>query len=223
MSDPIPPEWAYEIGQNIINADTDQYFAGLTQATEDVMKYRDFETNMLNLKSFESVLGMDIVESSYDFHKPLPPEGIESTLAYCKNDVLATERAYDFLYDKGAVTAVETLRQFVADKLGVISDSLVKSSTNSLMIKLFKDPHYDRQAFFDYMERCDFSYAMSDPNFKAWYDKIIGWADDRMKLEEPELEFTRNNVEYRFAKGGCHGHNRKLIWKNVTDKDVALM
>lgn len=219
---PINPLWVYQIAQELIQNETDRFFGGLRQPTEDVMKYRDFETQ-LNLKSFENLLMMPIIESSFPFDQPLPKAGIPKTKRYCKNDVKATRRSYEFLKNKGAVNAVETLRNFVAEKLQVEPESLIKSGTNSLMIKLFKNPTYNRQDFFDYIENCGFDYAFSDPNFVEWYNKIINWADDKLKLEKPELEFVRNGVEYKFALGGGHGHNEKVQFKNVKGGDFESL
>lgn len=222
MNEPMPPMWAYTFAEELNNNEGDKYFSGLKQPTEDVIKYRDFETQ-LNLKSFESVLGMDIVESSYDFHEPLDEEGIKSVLAYCKHDVVAARRSFNLLEERGSVSAVVNLRNWVADRLDMPPETLLKSSANSMLIKLFKNPSYNRQTFFDYIERCDFAYAFADEKFVEWYEKIIHWADDPLKLDTPELEFVRNGVEYKFALGGGHGHNEELIFSDCEHDDFESL
>lgn len=223
---PIPPMWAYEFSQEIIMNQDNKYFSGLDVVTEDVMRYRGFDT-MLNLKSFESVLGMEVVESAYDFHEPLSEDGKLSTLNYCKHDVVATRKAFEMLQDKGNVSAIENLRIFVGEKLGVKPETLVKSSPNSMLIKLLKNPSYDRKNFFNYIDSCEFDYAFSDPDFKEWYDKISTWVDTpletQMEIGEPVLEFERNNVEYRFAKGGGHGHNFEKIFADCEHDDFSSL
>lgn len=223
LDEPLPARWAYDFGQEIINADVNVYFQGLDMVTEDVMKYRDFETNALNLKAFGNMLGLPIVESQFDFHQDVNELGKKLTVEYCINDVITTQKAYEFLEKRGSVSAVETLRQYVADKLGENSERYVKKSTNSLLINLIKNPSYDRSKFFEYMEKCDFSYAMADPNFKDWYEHIVNWVDDPLKLNEPVLEFVSHNMLFKFGKGGGHGHSLQLMFENLFDIDVASL
>lgn len=223
LNEPIPPQWAYDIGQQIIDKEANMFMERLAMPTEDVMKYRDFETNTLNLKSFANMLNLPIIESCYPFGEPLSEVGKKSILEYCKSDVFVTRSTMEYLDKKGSVEDVKYLRNFVAQKLEMNPDDLVKSGTNSLMIRLFKEPSYDRDNFFKYIESCNFDRAFGDPAFKAWYDKIITWVDDDLKLEEPILEFIRNNVLYKFALGGGHGHNLQLIWENLFDSDFASL
>lgn len=220
---PIPTQWVKEFSDRLIAKEIDEFCSGLDQPTEDVMRYRDFETNSLNLKSFESMLGMTIIETPRDFNEPVPESEWNSVIAYCSNDVLATENAYHYLKDKGSVGAVESLRAFVADSTSTDLDRLTKLSTNSLMIRLLGESDYDRSNLFRYLEQCDFSYALGDPNFKAWFDKIMNWVDDPLKLEEPILEFERNDVLFKFALGGGHGANKRTIFHKCVDVDFASL
>lgn len=220
---PIPPDWVKDFSDRLIAKEIDEYCSGLDQPTEDVMRYRDFETNSLNLKSFESMLGMQIVETPRDFALPVPEDQWVQVIDYCKNDVVATQNAYQYLKDKGAVGAVESLRAFVAASTNDSIERLTKLSTNSLMIRLLGEAKYDRSKLFEYLKRCNFDHALADPAFKRWFDKIVNWVDDPFKLDKPVLEFERNGVDYKFGLGGGHGANQKTIFHDCIDVDFASL
>lgn len=220
----INPLWVYEIAQELIEGETDRFFGGLQQTTEDVMKYRGGRTNDLNLKGFENILLMPIVETPYDFNKPLVTRYKKKKVNYyCRNDVVATRKSFEYEDKNGSVDAVQTLRKFIAQKLDIPEERLVKSGTNSMMIKLLQNPTYDRSNFFKYIDKCNFEYAFSDPDFMKWYKKIIHYADDKLKLDDPILEFERNGFNWKFAKGGGHGHSLMTMFQKVFGRDFASL
>lgn len=219
MNIPIPPYYAYYFGQKVINKTDDKYMAGLTQPTEDIRKYMILSSHNISLKAYENALGMNIMETEHDFHSYLDDEGKKDTIDYCKNDVIASKKVFKFLQDFGSVDSIINLRKFVAGKIGVEPEALMKNSTNTMTIKLLERQDYDRNVFFELIKLWDLKYAFSDTAFVKWFNKIILYADDELKLEEPILNFTRNNVEWVFAKGGCHGYNTKGVFKDVVIKD----
>lgn len=225
----LNPKHAYDMAQEIISSGADVFFEGLRTPTEDLMKYRDFETNALNLKSFENVLMMDILETPVPFDKILTDEEKELVLQYCKNDVIATKRAYEFQVERGSVESVTMLRNWVARELQIEPTQLVKSSVNSMMIKLLDDVEYDRNYFFRYIDSCNFDYIRQDTEFMTWLKEITNWVDNKEKTEylassAPKLEIVRHGVTYTFASGGVHGLNEdEKVCSNVKHSDFASL
>ena len=96
--------------------------------------------NKKSLKKLEIEMGIHHQELGLPWDQPVPEDKWEEVAAYCDNDVIATEAAFNYL------SADWTARQILAELAGMS----VNTSTNTLTAKIIFGDNRKPQAFFKY-------------------------------------------------------------------------
>lgn len=86
----------------------------------------DFSSKKQGLKKFEIELGINHVEMSIPWDQPAPVSMWDDIIAYCSNDVKATEAVFNYRHEDWMA------RQILAD----LADGKVNDTTNSLTLKI---------------------------------------------------------------------------------------
>lgn len=123
-----PVERLYLLSNNIINGDN-RSGERFTFADAYGLSYTDiydFSSKKQSLKKWEIELGIHHKEMNIPWDQPVPDDMIEEVVAYCKNDVLATEAVFNYLQSDW------TARKILADIAGMT----VNDTTNSLTARI---------------------------------------------------------------------------------------
>ena len=156
----------------------------------DVVDVRDDMQLGLSLKAIEGHLGLPIEESSvpFDIDRPLTPEELEETFAYCQYDVDMVEHL------------IELRKDYLKAKLSIgrmkgIEDSRSLASTNAKLTAAFlgakKVPRYDEREY-QYPE--NLRRGLIPDEVTAFYDQM---RDEQISSEEL---FARK-IEVELAPG----------------------
>lgn len=128
----------YDISKRIISGDKDAFFReAYNLSYTDIY---DFMATKMSLKKLEILMRINHVELGMDWNKPVPEEDWERVASYCKNDVNATEAAFDYLKDDWEARKI----------LAKLAGGNVNQSTNSLSTKFIFGNNYNPQAEFNY-------------------------------------------------------------------------
>ena len=134
----------YQLSQQIVSANkrSDVFFGEAYNVSyTDVYDFASAQ-NKKSLKKFEIELGIHHQELGLPWDKPVPEELWQQVAEYCDNDVIATEKVFDYL------SADWTARQILADLAGMS----VNDTTNSLTTRIIFDRVRKPQAEFNYRD-----------------------------------------------------------------------
>lgn len=131
-------EQLYRLSQRIIEGDRNAFFKEANNLSyTDIF---DFSSEKKSLKKFEIALGIHHQELPYRWDEPVPEEKWAEVVAYCQNDVLATEAV--FLSRQPDFTA----REILADIAGMT----VNDTTNNLTTRIIFGKDKNPQQYFNY-------------------------------------------------------------------------
>ena len=181
--------------------------------------------NKKSLKKLEVEMGIHHQELGMDWNTPVPEEQWDEVAAYCDNDVIATEAAWNYLKSDW------TARQILADIAGMT----VNSTTNSLTTRIIFGSNRSPQNEFNYRD-------MSKPIFDIdlnWDKDMINFLKDACpemmakphRIEEsrlpyfPDYTFDHGKSMYRGEEVGEGGYvySEPGMYTNVALLDVASM
>lgn len=118
-------EALYKLSQSIVNNDRDVMFSeAYNLSYADIY---DFSSKKQSLKKFEIDLGIDHVEMDIPWDKPVPDDKIDQVVAYCVNDVKATEAVFE------ARKADYMAREILADLSGLSVNDTTQKHTAKII------------------------------------------------------------------------------------------
>lgn len=168
-----------------------------------------------SLKHIEAHMGWNIEETQVDFSldRPLTQAEIDSTVFYCKWDVMATAKLL-------------TIRKDYLDaKMNVgrmkgIPDAKSLYATNARLTATFLDavpvPRYDEREY-QYPDNIDF--ALIPAEVKAFFDKIHDLSIPSATYFSMELRVLVDEAEAKLGFGGIH-HARKNYFERAKGKRI---
>lgn len=131
----------YRLSQRIINNQTGFFSEAYNLSYTDVYDFAS-AANKCSLKKAEIEMGIHHQEMEFDWNQPVPEDKWELVGDYCENDVLATEKRFDWL------KADWTARQILADIAGMT----VNDTTNTLTTKIIFGTNREPQSQFNYRD-----------------------------------------------------------------------
>lgn len=156
----------------------------------------DCSVGFRSLKELEAFMGHDIKETSvpFDIDRRLTKEEIESTLYYCKHDVMETFEVF-----------VETKSEYESH-LGLISGfdlpitniSKTKAQISAIILGANKRKHDDEFEI-------TLPHTLQMGKYQWIADWYLDWAKNKRNYDEMELEAIINGVKHKFGIGGLHG------------------
>ena len=135
-------EMIYELSKKIINGEKGCFFSQAYNISyTDIYDFAS-AGNKKSLKKLEIEMGIHHQELGFDWNEPVPEEKWIMVSQYCDNDVIATEKAFDYL--KNDFVA----REILADLAGMS----VNDTTNTLTTKIIFGNNKNPQGEFCYRD-----------------------------------------------------------------------
>lgn len=133
----------YRMSKNIVNSKISKYFIGeaYNLSYTDIYDFASAQ-NKKSLKKLEIEMGIHHQECPYPWDEPVDESHWQEVADYCRNDVLATEAAFDYLHDDYLA------RVILAD----ISGGIPNNTTNQLSTKLIFGDNKNPQSEFNYRD-----------------------------------------------------------------------
>lgn len=154
-------EQLYNLSQKIINTDDKNPMSreAINISYTDVYDFASAQ-NKMSLKKYEILLGIPHKEVGIPWDKPVPEDLWEMVASYCDNDVLATEKVFEYLADDWLA------RQILADLAGMT----VNDTTNNLTMRFIFGTNRKPQNHFNYRDMGDMTYAVNFVNEYTVFD-----------------------------------------------------
>lgn len=135
----------FELSQKIISGDKNSFFReAYNLSYTDIYDFAS-AGNKKSLKKLEIEMGIHHQELGLPWDQPVPEDQWLKVAEYCNNDVIATEKAFDYL------SADWTARQILADVAGLS----VNDTTNTLTTKIIFGNNRTPQDMFNYRDMGD--------------------------------------------------------------------
>ena len=133
-------EACYNLSRRIIGNDSTASVAGSKQASyTDIFDFAA-APNKMSLKKYEIKLGLPHMEMNIPWDKPVPDDMLDKVIEYCKNDVYATEKVFEYL------SPDYKARLMLANMAGMTPND----STNSLTARFIFGDNRNPQVDFNY-------------------------------------------------------------------------
>ena len=133
-------EEVYNLSQRIIKGEKNCFFSQAYNISyTDIYDFAS-AANKMSLKKLEIKMKIHHQELGYDWNEPVPEEKWVYVSEYCDNDVIATEKAFDFLQDDF------TAREILAE----LANMSVNDTTNTLTTKIIFGNNRNPQSEFCY-------------------------------------------------------------------------
>lgn len=127
-------EQCYKLSKRIISQDKEAFFQeAYNLSYTDIYDFAS-AGNKKSLKKLEIEMGIHHQELGLDWDKPVPEELWPKVSAYCDNDVIATEKAFDYL------EADWTARQILSDLAGMSVNDTTNTLTTRIIFKNNRKP-----------------------------------------------------------------------------------
>jgi hypothetical protein len=212
-------EELFKLSQRIINGSKNAFFSEAYNVSyTDVY---DFAATKQSLKKWEIDLGIHHQELGLPWDQPVPEELWIKVAEYCDNDVIATEKVFDYL------EADFTARKILADVAGMT----VNDTTNSLTTKIIFGNNRKPQGQFNYRDMgempedaCRFKFAEGDVFFNNFGDEYTVFNEDGKPIF-PGYKYEGGKSIYRGEEVGEGGYvyAEPGMYTNVALLDVASM
>ena len=135
-------EQIYNLSQRIISGDRNAFFGpAYNLSYTDIYDFAS-AGNKKSLKKLEIEMGIHHQELGLPWDQPVPEELWQKVAEYCDNDVIATDKAWDYL------DADWSARLILAD----LADLSVNATTNALTTKIIFDGDKEPQSQFNYRD-----------------------------------------------------------------------
>jgi hypothetical protein len=156
-------EGLYELSQKIISNNPNALFgAAYDLSYTDVY---DYASEKMTLKKWEIKLGIKHQEMDIPWDKPVPEDRIDDVMAYCANDVMATEAVHNAR--KGDYTA----RLILAELSGLTPNHTTNSHSGAIIFGKNKRP----QGAFNYTDLSkEFVGYVFDRGVSTYREEIVG-------------------------------------------------
>lgn len=199
----------YKLSKKIISGEKDCYFGeAYNLSYTDIY---DFSSVKQSLKKFEIEMGIHHDELGLDWDKPVPEDLWERVAEYCGNDVIATEKTFEYRY------ADFMAREILADVAGMT----VNSTTNSLTTRIIFGRDKNPQKEFNYRFMGDLS---KDDTFLDDCDEFCRFNRKGFPVF-PGYEYSFGKSTYRDEVVGEGGYvySEPGIYTNVALLDITSM
>ena len=155
-------EQCYNLSQRIVNGEKDCFFSeAYNLSYTDIYDFAS-SGNKKSLKKLEVEMGIHHQELGLPWDQPVPEDKWELVAEYCDNDVMATEKAFEYL--KGDWTA----RQILADIAGMT----VNDTTNSLTTRIIFGKNREPQGAFEWRDLAKPVKTMADDKMRFLSDRF---------------------------------------------------
>jgi hypothetical protein len=124
----------YHLSQRIIKGESGCFFSQAYNISwTDIYDFAAAH-NKMSLKKLQIKMGIHHQELGYDWDKPVPEDKWQEVSEYCDNDVISTEKAFDFLQDDF------TAREILAELAGLSVNDTTNTLTTRIIFGLNKNP-----------------------------------------------------------------------------------
>ncbi len=213
-------EMLYKLSQDIITGVPNALFGNAFNISyTDIYDFAS-AGNKKSLKKLEIEMGIHHQELGLPWDQPVPEELWPKVAEYCDNDVIATEKAFEYL------SADWTARQILADVAGMT----VNDTTNSLTTRIIFGNNRKPQSAFNYRNMGDMSVPHSrtvcrDGHvYKDFGDEYTVFTNDGKPIF-PGYTFDHGKSMYRGEEVGEGGYvyAEPGMYGNVALLDIASM
>lgn len=218
-------EELYELSQRIINGDKSNrqtpFFPNAYGISEtDIYDFAS-SYNKMSLKKLEIVMGVHHQEMNIPWDQPVPKEMIPKVVEYCKNDVIATEKAFEYLKEDW------TTRKMLAD----IAGATPNDTTNALTTKIIFQGNRNPQTQFKYRDLSQPVHQLTEEEheflsevFPVMMSQTHG-KDGSLLPYFPGYEFDKGKSTYKGREVGEGGYvyAEPGIYYDVALLDVTSM
>ncbi len=221
-------EQLYTLSQRIVNNSPNAFFSDAYNISyTDIYDFAS-AGNKKSLKKLEIEMGIHHQECPLKWDEPVPEDKFEMVADYCVNDVIATEKAFEYL------KADWTARQILADLAGMT----VNDTTNSLTTRIIFGTNRHPQGEFNYRdmskpvfslppETLDFLKEACPEMMAEKFEKgsLLPWFNGYLfeNGKSTYRDINPNNPDPKrrqVGEGGCV-YAKPGIWTNVALLDIA--
>lgn len=211
-------EDAYELSQHIIVDGKGFYGEAYNLSYTDIY---DYMANKMSLKKLEIKMGIHHLELGLPWDNPVPEHLWPKVAEYCKNDVRATEAAFEY------TSADFTARLILADLAGMTPNDTTNSLTTRFIFGKEKHPQKD----FKYRNLAEPVFEMDEESLQFLKDVFPEMMEERHGDAQSLLPYFEG---YEFKDGkstylgedvgeGGFAEGNPGYWINVALLDVASM
>jgi hypothetical protein len=214
-------EQLFNLSQRIINGERNAFFGeAYNLSYTDIYDFAS-AGNKKSLKKLEIEMGIHHEELGLPWDQPVPEDQWDKVAAYCDNDVIATEAAFDYL------SADWLARQILAD----LADMTVNDTTNSLTTKIIFNGNKKPQDQFCYRDLSKPVFEI-DPDVKEFLDEAC--PEMMAQAHGPKNSLLPYFPGYKFENGksiyrgeevgeGGYVYAEPGMYQNVALLDIASM
>ena len=214
-------EQLFNLSQRIINGERNAFFGeAYNLSYTDIYDFAS-AGNKKSLKKLEIEMGIHHEELGLPWDQPVPEDQWDKVAAYCDNDVIATEAAFDYL------SADWLARQILAD----LADMTVNDTTNSLTTKIIFNGNKKPQDQFCYRDLSQPVFEI-DPDVKEFLDEAC--PEMMAQAHGPKNSLLPYFPGYKFENGksiyrgeevgeGGYVYAEPGMYQNVALLDIASM